>query len=196
MPKKSLESTHCDNLDGTGEFIFGRYCTRCAKFDNERFSRNRYQAIFLACSLMQRHHKTLYQLCEGDLVMALVFCEIWQYNVGRYFARVGPGNAHEVLSDGDARINLLPACNSYSISQALGAPAETVRRKVQKLLELGWITRNGNGELVASKAIDDLLFSPDMREFMRAFVSTSRHVLALVDGEEQIPECFQALSEQ
>lgn len=187
MPNKSTGTSHPDRQKegkepafGVSEFLFGRFCPRCADYDRNHARNRHHELLFLIFSLLQRQQKILYRICDGDLTMGLVFCEIWQYNLGRYFARAGTENVAEVLSDELARGNL-PACNSYSISQALGAPSETVRRKVQKLIELGWIRRNGHGELIANHSIADLLNPEEREECMRASVSTFRHVLGLLE---------------
>ena len=41
----------------------------------------------------------------------------------------------------------LKPCNAYSIAAATGLPRETVRRKIGRLIELGWICREDNGHL-------------------------------------------------
>lgn len=131
-----------------------------------------------------RHLKALYHSCDGDMVMALVMCEIWQYNVGRYLDRSGPVDATATLQDPEKRRELLPPCNAYSISQVVGVPSETVRRKVKKLIGRGWVERSNDGELISTRAYEEH-FVPELTlELMRSFSSAARHVLAMV-GREQ-----------
>ncbi|MBS1196956.1 MAG: hypothetical protein H6R18_741 [Proteobacteria bacterium] len=172
----------CPKPDGVLDFVHGGHCRICARFDEQAFLENRHAALFVFQSMLGNYVKMLYKAFDRDLIMALVMCEIWQYNFGRYFARYGHENATEILGDPVNRDQLLPPCNTYSISQVLGVPNETVRRKVKKLVARGWVN-NGNGELVASKVIEEF-FAPSLSlEAMRDFVSAARHVLAILDKE-------------
>jgi DNA-binding IclR family transcriptional regulator len=61
-----------------------------------------------------------------------------------------------VREDGTAAINAL------SIAEYTGIPRETVRRKVNELIQKGWVTRDDNGDLVPTpKAAQDLSQSTD-----------------------------------
>ena len=187
MPEKkhSLQDPKtvlCSKPDDVLDFIHGDYCRICGRFDERAFLENRYQALFVFQSVLGNYVKMLYKAFDRDLIMALVMCEIWQYNFGRYFVRHGQENATEILDDPVKRDQLLPPCNTYSISQVLGVPNETVRRKVKKLVARGWVN-NGNGQLVASKAIEEF-FAPSLSlEAMRDFVSAARHILAILEDE-------------
>ncbi len=64
----------------------------------------------------------------------------------------------------------LRPCNAYSIAAATGLPRETVRRKIARLTELGWINRRRNGHLyVSSDALakfGEVLFSRELPELL------------------------------
>lgn len=180
MSNKSTASNACDAKD-IREFLFDRHCPHCTEFDEDKFLDNRHPPLFLIYSLMQRNLKQTYQFCKGDLVMALVMGEIWNFNIARYFARAGTDNATTILSDSGRRQALLPACNAYSISQVLGVPSETVRRKVRKLIELGWVERNADNELITTRQLEEFLTTEQTLDVVRGFVSTARHVLALIE---------------
>ena len=66
----------------------------------------------------------------------------------------------------------LRPCNAYSIAAATDLPRETVRRKIGRLVELGWIERRENGHLFITKAaikhFGSLLSSRELVELMDA----------------------------
>lgn len=82
---------------------------------------------------------------EGDLDMMIVLAIIGD----RRFSRRDPGaevrkeelGATPMLSDAGVSIN------AHSIAEYSGIPRETARRKVAKLIELGWVERDDNGDL-------------------------------------------------
>lgn len=171
---------------GFRDFLFGGFSEQNAAFDEEKFLANRHATLFLVYTLLQRHLKQIYRICDGDMVMGLVMSEIWQFNLARYFARAGIEEATQLLSDPATRRDLLTGCNAYSISQVLGIPSETVRRKVRKLIDLGWVERNGDGGLLATRQLE-LAFTPDLIENMRYFVSAARQLLAMLDTPDTLP---------
>ena len=170
----------CSQPDEVRCFIHGGYCRICAGFNEESFAANWHPPTFVLQSLLGKYIKNLYQTFDRDLVMALVMCEIWEYNLGRYFDRYGPEDATTKLNNPEARRALLPPCNTYSISQVLGVPNETVRRKVKKLVKLGWV-QNGTGELVATQAGEAYLCPDSNIEMMRESVSAVRHLLTMLE---------------
>lgn len=181
----------CSQPDDVRCFLHGRYCQRCARFDENRFLENRYAPVFILSSLLGKYVKMFYQVFDRDLVMALVMCEIWHYNFSRYFDRNGQENNTAALNDPVRRRQLLPPCNAYSISQVLGVPNETVRRKIRKLVEHGWV-ENDNGELIASIKLDQFFCPSHTIETMREFVSAARHILAMLEGSPENPPTFQS----
>ena len=77
--------------------------------------------------------RELYRTFDGDITLALVLGEIGQY-----------GAASRYL-DGRSPNHQPRCCNALSIAHASGIPRETVRRKLKKLLDLGWITECQQG---------------------------------------------------
>lgn len=59
------------------------------------------------------------------------------------------------------------------LSQITGIPKETVRRKLLKLEQNGWIARKGNGWVMVATSID-----PELREFSR---ESARRLLVVAD---------------
>ena len=167
-------------------FLFGGHCQECTHLDEEALQNNWHPPLFVIQTFLSKYMKLLYRTFHGDLTMAIVMCEIWQYNLGRYFSRSGSESCGVDLGHPERRQSLLPPCNTYSISQSLGVPNETVRRKVKKLIGLGWVHRNDNGELTSTVASEERYLRDDIIEFTREFASHARHALALL-GNGEIP---------
>lgn len=181
MQNSSAQAAPCPQSGDIRDFLFGGFAEALANFDEEKFLSNRHPPVFLIYSVFLRYFKQLYQLFDGDLVMALVMAEIWHFNISRYFARSGTQHATVQLHDSEKRRTLLPGCNAYSISQVLGVPSETVRRKVRKLLALGLIERNEDGGLITTRKLEDSIPLEMTVEDTRHFVSAARQVLAMLD---------------
>lgn len=86
--------------------------------------------------VMTKALRELYKTFNGDLVMALVLGELGQYVAGPL---------HD--SPSTKRSSKIRSINAYSISIASGIPRETVRRKLDKLLERGWVVETPDGKL-------------------------------------------------
>jgi hypothetical protein len=93
---------------------------------------------------------------DGDLDLFLVLAVIGD----RSFAseRVSPSMTFDDFMSED-RVSSDPiSLNAHSISQFSSIPRETVRRKVQDLVDRGWVERSADGSLCATrKAAVDLL---------------------------------------
>lgn len=108
--------------------------------------------------ILARHElrsvRRLYDAFDRDILLPLLLGEIALHNIGVL------ENADEDVSTGDwlepeamLRRGLKP-CNAYSIAAATGLPRETVRRKIARLAEKGWIRRNRQGHLyVTTRAL-------------------------------------------
>ena len=186
MPKQKDEKDCCQNGE-IKPFLFGGHCQDCSHLDESDLQHNWHPPLFVIQTFLSKYMKRLYRSFDGDLTMAIVMCEIWQYNLGRYFSRAGCENNAPDLNHQERRQTLLPPCNTYSISQSLGVPNETVRRKIKKLIELGWVHRNGNGELTSTVASEERFLPENILEFSREFASHARHALALL-GEGENPQ--------
>ena len=118
---------------------------------------------------------------DRDILLPILLGEIALHNIGALqngvarragtrIAKALPGNAEASAA---LSSNLKP-CNAYSIAAATGLPRETVRRKIVRLVELGWIHRLDNGHLfitdealeqfgtmLSSRALAELLETAD-----------------------------------
>ena len=85
--------------------------------------------------------------------------------------------------DEDFRKLVLRPCNAFSISSSTGIPRETVRRKVARLAELGWIVRDSRGGLtITAKAAAECL-QPFDRENLADFLNTAERLRTLLTAE-------------
>lgn len=73
--------------------------------------------------------------------------------------------------------------NAYSIALASGIPRETVRRKLDKLITLGWITELPNGGLSLNRDIDTPLHLQFL-DFNRELLSKMRQTVEILEGIE------------
>lgn len=106
-------------------------------------------AIILA-RYQLRKLKRLYSEFDHDMMLPMLLGEIALYNIGVLENGADP----RFDPVGDAFIGpecALRPCNAYSIAAATGLPRETVRRKIGRLVELGWIERSDNGQLCVSR---------------------------------------------
>lgn len=85
--------------------------------------------------------RELYQASGGDLTMMLVVLEVWSH--ARCHCR----------HDGSPP----RATNGHSIALVTGIPRETVRRKLVKLAELGWLSENAQGQLLPTPRLTEQL---------------------------------------
>lgn len=92
----------------------------------------------------------------GDLDLFLVLAVIGDRTFSA--SRVPPSLSFDEFMSAD-RVKSEPiSLNTYSISQFSRIPRETVRRKVQELVDRGWVERSEDGSLTATrKASVDLL---------------------------------------
>jgi hypothetical protein len=122
---------------------------------------------------------------DGDIDCALILGEIAHYNRQIHFAR---GHTERVKGDGAPDAPLSPA-NIRGISRATGIPRETVRRKVQRLAQQGWLRVGPEWQLFATP--------PDSPEFEREtlirFLEVSAAVCASLKQEAQGDPQLQSL---
>ena len=153
--------------------VTGGYSPTNAKFDEVAYEKNWHIPFLIVFGFLRRYSLREFHLVHGDPMIAMVASEIWLYNVSRTLVRDGGVNSMELLED-EVRRKRLPRCNAYSISQYLGVPSQTVRRKVQRLIEMGWVEKSDTGQLMTTKACEDEFNTYSDTETMRDFISTAR----------------------
>ena len=120
--------------------------------------------FLIAC---RRHFK-------DDLDMFLVLAVIGERTYSQLHA--DPDLTYEEFKAGQAAKTPIRDINLRSIADFSGIPRETVRRTIAELTELGWITRNSNGSLIATHKA-----STDLRPLTEASITYVAEMLALLD---------------
>jgi hypothetical protein len=160
------------------------------EIDLERYRHNRRYLAFLSNGFLASQLLRILHAFEGDLLAAVVLGEIAQYNVQALFRnrQFRPGERLEqALADPHQRERLLRACNALSVSEATGIPRETVRRRIESLLNKGWIVRDSHGRLYVTDALVERLghFHLETARSVVETADTVRQVLGVKD--ERIP---------
>lgn len=86
---------------------------------------------------------------EGDLDMMLVMAVISEATLPKHLLRDGFSYG-ELLQGKGQQVNKQDI-NTQSIAAYSGIPRETVRRKLERLADKGWIERNSNGGWTATR---------------------------------------------
>ena len=139
------------------------------------------ELYFLVNEYFLLHLRRVYDRFEGDIESAMVLGEIGHYNVKQLIESQSFTRAKKDLSmvDNEAFRSYLRGCNTQSISMSMGIPRETVRRKIKKLEELGWIERDEKGFLFITRAVKD-----EMQEFNRTTISDFQSLLKKLDKKK------------
>lgn len=85
----------------------------------------------------------------GDLDMFLVLAVIGECTYSRQNA--DPSQNYETFSAGQLEPTLPVSINVRSIAEYTGIPRETVRRKINQLVEKGWVVRGPGDYLTATR---------------------------------------------
>jgi Mn-dependent DtxR family transcriptional regulator len=136
------------------------------------------------CNL--RHLKHLYAIFDGDLLLAIVLGEISHANVNPILTRPDQtfDQSEQLLATtGGNPYNYgrdMAKCNPFSLSEATGIPRETVRRKIARLIRLGWLVRwPQGGYTVTAKPLQQ--FGPSFNVLrLNDFLDTAARLRVLV----------------
>lgn len=106
---------------------------------------------------LTRHLVECRRIFDGDLDLFLVLTIIGERT---FTARNAPKSmSHADFLEGSVR-NLAPAAiNLQSIADYSGIPRETVRRKVETLIDKGWVVRDARKYVTATDQAKDSLVS-------------------------------------
>ncbi|QDX81759.1 hypothetical protein B9N43_11155 [Denitratisoma sp. DHT3] len=119
--------------------------------DDREFTQHYYRASYLFARFTVPYMRNIYREFEGDMVLTLVLGEIATRNVGQFFEQPAGPLPETVLNDLAEQRRLLRPCNANSVSEATGIPRETVRRKVNALIERGWVAQDEKGHLFVTQ---------------------------------------------
>ncbi|MGV8805825.1 MAG: hypothetical protein ACWA6Y_12790 [Polaromonas sp.] len=133
--------------------------------------RHAYQISHLIAGFTVPLMRNLYHQFDGDMVQMMILGEISLHNVSQFFRKGGADVPEKLLDDLQQRGQLMQSCNALSISEATGIPRETVRRKVEQLLEKGWLYRDEHKRLMVRQGVST--------GFARRNAETTQDILAL-----------------
>lgn len=123
----------------------------------ETYASHRDVLSVLLLRFMTSRLRAMYQAYDGDLTLCLVLGEIASRNTERFYdERRGYSGA----LNANGQRQYLP-CNALSISDVTGIPRETVRRKLAKLVELGWIEKTPEDMYVITDRIGSVFAAFD-----------------------------------
>lgn len=116
--------------------------------DRKVFDQNFYRVSYLLSRFMVPYMRSVYREFDGDILLNIVIGEIGTRNLGQFYEASRNSKTFESrLGDVNEHRRVLRPCNALSISDASGIPRETVRRKVNALIERGWVSQNERGHL-------------------------------------------------
>jgi hypothetical protein len=102
--------------------------------------------------------KEIYHHFEGDLALVIVLAEIAHHST---VAWVDHRSSSPVTPpEDDAARSRMPSCSAFSLAAATGLPRETIRRKIARLLELGWVEKTGRADVRITPKVAEH-FTPD-----------------------------------
>ena len=109
----------------------------------------------------------------GDLDAALLLAVIGE----RHFSRRTDPETPTLETLGATQVDGSRSVNAYSLAQYTGIPRETARRKLARLIELGWVRVDAQGDLVPTmRAAQDLRESTDAAIAFLGTVRSARGV--------------------
>lgn len=114
----------------------------------ETYASHRDVLSVLLLRFMTSRLRAMYQAYDGDLTLCLVLGEIASRNTERFYDE---RRGYQPASFNGQK-QYLP-CNALSISDVTGIPRETVRRKLAKLVDLGWIEKTPDDMYVITDRI-------------------------------------------
>lgn len=117
---------------------------------------------------------------SGDLTMAIILGEIGHHNSSSFFP---PGEGMHTELAPDERFESMACCNAHSLSASTGIPRETIRRKIDVLIDRGWVEKiQGKGLRITPACVAHFSHSfnvPTLCEFL----VTSRTIERILDRE-------------
>lgn len=123
--------------------------------DDDRFERHYLMLTYEVGQFMMDHLRRIYREFDGDIAMCMVLGEVGQHSASRFMREVLPrsGLDAKTLATDEVIDASVRRCNALSISDASGIPRETVRRKLDKLERMGWISRDSKGGLRVTRTV-------------------------------------------
>lgn len=115
-------------------------------------------ALSITMMLSRMHvvqFKRLYEKFDGDILLPIIMHEIGAYPV----RNITSATLDKIRDSGELRqfVYSQGSCNAFSICQSLGIPHQTMRRKLSKLEEKGYIKKNGRQIWLTDKATSEFI---------------------------------------
>lgn len=126
-------------------------------FSLERYAQRRGEIALNMSHFFLGYLKDLHRQFDGDLTLVIVLAEIAHHSIDPQFPRSSGSGATLPPSDEAAA---MPSCSAYSLAAATGLPRETVRRKIARLVDLGWVEKTGRAEFRITPKVAEH-FTPD-----------------------------------
>lgn len=153
-------------------------------FDPDQYHAHRNAIAVVMAHFFLRYLNLLYREFEGDLVLPIVLGEIAHHNIFKFYSRKGDSvQVHEKAADYPDRMSRLEPTNAYSISQATGIPRETVRRKIDKLENKGWVVKNERGEVFFSATVSEHFTKDLNKKILSELLNTSETIRNLLNPD-------------
>lgn len=129
-----------------------------------------------------RYLRRLVALFDGDLELPLILGEVANRNVGFALGETGVACAEVDQQIIRARENgTLSPCSAMSVSLATGLPRETVRRKLSKLVEQGFLLRLADGSFVTTRKPLEYFSDISTKEQLADLLATGARLSLLLD---------------
>jgi hypothetical protein len=149
--------------------------------DLESYDQHKNLIAVIMARFFLRYLNLLYRQFEGDLVLPMVLGEIAHHNIIRlYTLKDGCMEINPKAADYPGRMKHLEPTNAYSISQATSIPRETVRRKIDKLQQKGWVVKNDQGEVTLSETVSDHFTKDLNKKILAELLKTSESIRNLL----------------
>ncbi|MBL0380293.1 MAG: hypothetical protein N839_0005670 [Desulfofustis sp. PB-SRB1] len=150
-------------------------------FESERYEKHKRTIAVLMGRYMLRYHLLLYEKFEGDLITPIILGEIAHHSISKFYHL--EGGCLKLRGDAPAaaeRLKHQEATNAYSISESTGIPRETVRRKIDKMVEKGWLEKGSKGEITITALVRDHFSDDFNKKLLTELLTTSTCITDLL----------------
>lgn len=150
------EAGNRQNPDWSTRVLFSRWMPPLFPDESRWSTSYLHLLVSLIHSHNLRHLKQVNAMLDGDLLLAVVLGEIAHANVMAVLMQPDQSlNGFEALfatteSDPYDHGRCMTECNAFSLSAATGIPRETIRRKIARLMRLGWIVKKPRGGYIVT----------------------------------------------
>ncbi len=150
--------------------------------DPKVYDQNFYRVSFLLSRFTVPYLRNIYREFDGDILLNIVIGEIGTRNLGQFYEASRTSDTFESrLDDVNEHQRVLRPCNALSISDATGIPRETVRRKVNALIQRGWVSQNQRGHLYLTPSVAQH-YQKFLLELIEELLPVSRELSELLEN--------------